>query len=304
MNFTQPQQARCDDRKILTKGPNPQDWIASALPCGWAFYGFHFFVNWKVNPPTLGSEVWLTRLIHFSGGENPQTVTEASILSMFKASADLSTFESLARFCQEYRQVVRMILLPEISAAALNDQSPVWSIVNNADGSLVVSKLSLIWLKAEIQKNSGGPVWVGSKGLTYGTSAVECMLSKTDSLYPGDVDAVIVDHKNVARCIIEYKKHTIDDAIGNHLVNKYYPKPDGRKYQRLQLLVSHYRTYKPVPFMVLYYSTRTPTIRLQELGTMLPNKVEISRDSGDLDISGLTHNEIANRVVAWLGITK
>ena len=304
MNITQPQQAKCDDRQILTKGPDPRDWIASALPGGWALHGFHFFVNWTVNPTALGKEIWLTRLIHFSTGENPQTVNEASILELFKASADLSTFESLARFCGKHGQVVRVVFLPEISTAALNDQSPVWSIFYIGDGSLVASKLSMNWLKTEIQKHSGGPVWMGAKGLIYGTSAVECMLSNTNSLYPGDVDAVIVDHQNSARCVIEYKKHTINDEIGNHLVSKYYPKPDGRKYQRLQLLVSHYRKYDPVPFIVLYFSTRTPTIRLQELGDILPDKVVISRDSGDLDISGRSNSEIANMVVAWLKVTK
>ena len=172
----------------------------------------------------------------------------------------------------------------------------------DAGRNLIVSKTSLGWLMTQIQKHSGGPVWVGSKGLTYGTSAIECMLSKTKAAYPGDADAVIADDKGAVKCVIEYKKHTLDDNIGNHLVNRYYADKDKRKYERLDLLVTHYRNYANIPFVVFYYSTRVPVIRLQELGKLLPDRIEIVRDSEDINIAGLSDQQIASIVVNWLGL--
>ena len=302
MNLTPPQQARCDDRSRLTGGPDPKNWIVSALPVGWAFYGFHFFVNWNSTPPTLGNEIWLTRLIHFSGGENPETVSDASILNLFQSGPDAAEFYSLALLCNKYNQVVRVVLLPELLAVNCTEQTPVWTIMYDAGRNLIVSKTSLGWLMTQIQKHSGGPVWVGSKGLTYGTSAIECMLSKTKAAYPGDADAVIADDKGAVKCVIEYKKHTLDDNIGNHLVNRYYADKDKRKYERLDLLVTHYRNYANIPFVVFYYSTRVPVIRLQELGKLLPDRIEIVRDSEDINIAGLSDQQIASIVVNWLGL--
>ena len=66
-------------------------------------------------------------------------------------------------------------------------------------------KYSLSEFKELIKSHSGGPVSIGSKGLIYGTSRLECSLSKTDSLYPGDADLLLLNEDNKAVCILEFK---------------------------------------------------------------------------------------------------
>jgi len=128
------------------------------------------------------------------------------------------------------------------------------------------------------------------------------MLSQTDSAYPGDADAVICDETGKVRCVVEYKKHTLDDAIGNHLISKYYPTPDGRKYIRLGHLVARYRTNGKVPFVVLYYSTRRQLIRLQTIGGFTKSSVQIEKDSDDIDLSTMSQAEVNSQVSGFLAI--
>src|SRR5690606_11551333 len=87
-------------------------------------------------------------------------------------------------------------------------------------------------VKSDIRQYSGGPVRIGNKGLIYGTTSLECHLSTTDALWPGDVDSVLwseVENKAVA--LLEFKKHTMDSRLDDENVQKYMHK-DRRKWQR------------------------------------------------------------------------
>lgn len=247
----------------------------------------------------------MTRLVHFDIGESLQAVTASTLEKVFASGKEGQTLDALGRFSLPYGHRVRAILLPEIAPTSVSDNTRIWTIPYHEDGRVTVATLNLARLKKMIQNESGGPVHVGAKGLTYGTSTIECVLSKTDSSYPGDADAVIVDKEGKVRCVVEYKKHTLSSALGDHLVDRYYPRPDGRKYQRLYALVSYYRQWTPdIPFVVLYYSTKSSVIRLQQIGELGATAVTIDRDSGDWATNGMSDYHVAKKIMDWLQITR
>ncbi len=121
----------------------------------------------------------------------------------------------------------------------------------NADSTLTI-------VRQEIRRLSGGPVSIGTKGLFWGTTSLECHLSSTDSLWPGDVDAILfsddVDCRPIA--ILEYKKHNLDTPLQDQRLSNYYPSPDGRKYNRMAILARQLAGSEDVPVVVVYYSTK------------------------------------------------
>lgn len=84
-------------------------------------------------------------------------------------------------------------------------------------------------------------------------------MSKTDSLYPGDADLLLLNEDNKAVCILEFKKHTLSSPISEQCFTNYYPRPDGRKYKRLALLRDYLasKSNSRILFFVLYYPTQT-----------------------------------------------
>lgn len=304
MFITPLQQASCADRNSVSRGPEPSDWIAPSLPVGWRLFSFHFFVDWNHSPPHLANRVWMTRQVRFEHESEMAKELKSDLFSLFDQSEDRRYFEDLERICTNYRHDLSAILLPDIPVSVITEQTPVWVIRRIKNEDLKVRKYSVNNLKNAIQFHSGGPVNVGKKGLTYGTSAVECFLSGSDAAFPGDADGILVDDQNQVRCVIEYKKHTIGDALDNHLINRYYPSRDGRKYKRLEALRSHYEYVNqfPTPLVMLYFSTREPVIRLQEIGRLNDDSVDIRRDSGNINIDGMHPDAISQQVVQWLGI--
>lgn len=305
MHITQLQQARCDDRRQITRAVDPANWILSALPETWRLLSFHFFIDWNQHPSALGEEVWMTRLLRLDAGESIENIHEQQILTAFTSGGHKDTFIALQKACSHYGQTAVSIILPEIDMRMIGVDTPIWKLhIAPYDLEFTIEKLSLSMLMREIQAHSGGRVVVGTKGLTYGTSAVECYLSKTDAAYPGDVDAVIVNESGVAQCIIEFKKHTLNDRVEDHLVSRYYPQPDGRKYRRLDCLVHHYQQLNQIelPFVLFYFATRMPVIRLQVLKNMTHYAIEIERDSGDLEIRNVSDHAVSEKVLRWIGL--
>ncbi len=126
--------------------------------------------------------------------------------------------------------------------------------------------ISLDNVKDSIRALSGGPVTIGTKGLIYGTSALECYLSQSDALWPGDVDSVLWSHTtNSAVALLEFKKHTLTTPISSQELSSYYPNPDGRKYNRLAVLRDHLSAN--LPLFVIYYPTNTmhDTIKIERV---------------------------------------
>lgn len=293
------QQARCTDRCRITDGPEPGNWIVPSLPDGWRLVSFHFFVYWNRTPLAVADRIWMTRQLRLDVGDTLNNISEDKILAQFYGGTTFQEFAELERIFAPCGQQVSAILLPEIPVGDINDNTPIWAIIRGQNGEPQILKCSVRDLKKCIQHHSGGPVSVGNKGLTYGTSAVECALSGTNAAFPGDADAVIVDDQDRIRYIIEYKKHTLNTPIDEHLVTKYYPFPDGRKYQRLEALAARYRRSQSshIPLVVLYYSTKKPEIRLQEITSMDATNIYIDADSKDR----LVDEDTSSAVVNWLG---
>ena len=306
MKISSLRQALCSDRSQITNDPDPGRWFSgNALPPGWAVYSFHFFVNWNCEPPLLGDTFLTTLLVDFEGAETPYSVTGQSVLQAYVDSELPSRFEVLKSVCSTYSRKLLGVLLPECESSTLCKKTPFWMVRSDENGELSLTTSTLSGLKRAIQNHSGGPISIGDKGLTHGTSAVECYLSLTDGVYPGDVDAIVVDEQGNVRSVIEFKKDTKGGPFGNRLVNLcYYPKPDGRKYRRLHALVSEFRkhTHSEVPLIILYFSTKQPLLRIQSVGTLTEQMMEILRDSKDIGISGMNDTQIANKIAAWIGI--
>ena len=298
-------QALCSDRSQVTDDPDPGRWLAAdMLPTGWAVYSFHFFVDWQHEPPVVGDTFLLTYLVDLQADEDPLSVSKKNVLKAFAGAGLDNRFEALRRVCANYGRKLVSVLLPECEITDLNEDTPFWIVSNGEDRQLEITRSTVSGLKKSIQNHSGGPVHIGDKGLTYGTSAIECFLSRTDAAYPGDADAVVVDGNGQVRYVIEFKKHTLDTPIGEHLATRYYPKPDGRKYRRLHELVSMFEQsdHGAVSLVIFYYATKRPLIRLQLVGELSMQHMEIARDSGDVLIGDMNDQEVADKVIAWLDI--
>ena len=257
MKITECILAKCDNRQILAKESqslgNPDDWFNKDLLCRLKLkaISFDFFINWEDG--SLDRTLWLKRPIESS--INLHSESDDSIIELLKED--------------KFRELVSFAKFNNLSAAAIlfnnnqtwNDNSPLiyafWpKDISNKKG-LRIERVKLKDIKDIIKTKSGGPVRVGSKGLIYGTSSLECYLSKTDALWPGDADLILFDDDYAPRAVIELKKHTESSRIkfSEQKLSNYYPYPDGRKYDRLQILSCGINNYKPIPLYVVYYST-------------------------------------------------
>ena len=238
---------------------SPENWFDNSvlLPKGLVGFSFDFFVNWSTNQIT--PFVWVKRIINiepsklFIDGEIDSDLISKEIIKI----DGLENLEALTLFCRNKNLTLQYVLFREIDWGK-NPESIFIVTLTSANNNLNfdIDVINLNELQARIRSYSGGAIRVGAKGLMYGTSMLECFLSKTDSLYPGDVDLIIFDLKTLEiNTILEFKKHNLDTPIENEKLKNYYPNPDHRKYDRLAIL----RDYlTPVPKLIcLYYPTKT-----------------------------------------------
>ena len=298
-------QASCLNRAQITTDPDPNRWVEAGLPKGWTVYSFQFFVRWNDRPYTIGDNFLMSRLIDLGPGETLDSVSDEDVMAAFTASGNVQHFANLEAVCARYDKRIASVLLPEIPVNNIVERTPIWSVLRSDAGELQIRRSTLDGLKRAFRRDRGGArSQLGRKGLPFGTSAVECALSRTEDIFPGDADAIIVDQLGDIRHVIEYKKHTRLEPLHKHLASRYYPKPDRRKYQSLDGLVSNLRTFDlgGVPLTILYFSTKLsePLIRLQSIGPLRGESLKITRDSGDVSISGMSESEVGLRVMHWL----
>lgn len=299
------QQIVCESRGGYTKPPensiNPELWFEPSLPKGWSILSFHFFVDWKYDPPKVSKQIWMTRLLNYQLCEYNLSPDKNAVLELFNNSPARKEFEKLEEMCLLHGHRIALVLLPEVDSC-ITDESTVWVIVKN-DG-YIIYEVNVSKLKEAIRKHSGGLVRMGGKGLTYATSKVECYLSRSDAAFPGDADALIVDSEKSVRFILEYKKHNLNSPIGDHLASKYYRGSDARKYKRLMALSKYYenRTSRKVPVVIFYYSTRAAMIRAQRILSVNNSEIVIGEDTGDMDVSEMSYSEVSEFMFNWLKI--
>lgn len=257
MNFYEPILARCYDRSNIAKvNPvigEPQQYINNNLlrQLGLVGISFDFFIDWK--NLLFNREVWIKLPYH--GTRLPNT----ELISLLK---NQDRFVNLVKFSKHNNLSVSAIIFDDYQ-----DWSNSQSFVTNAywpsdhinKNGLLLNDISINEIKHRIIKMSGGEIKIGKKGLIYGTSRLECYLSHTDALWPGDVDLLIYSSRDFSPlAIIEYKKHTNNSKIpfDNQNIKNYYPYPDQRKYDRL-IYLSNQLTSRPIPIYIFYYSTNS-----------------------------------------------
>lgn len=254
--------AKCSDRtkysKINNKYGDPSEWFSNEKLSEYQLssISFDFFVDWSKNPPIITPIFWIKKILtdKFSYAdflndlhnniEKSFTNTELSIfksiLTIYKCKIQLVIFNDE----QDWKNSNSQIILVDIKTTHENNLKYSSSIIKIKD------------LMNLIKTYSGGEVKIGGKGLIYGTSKLECILSKTDSLYPGDIDCLLFDEHLNPMAIVEYKKHNLDEDISSQSLTRYYPNPDGRKYDRLFLLKKFLdNSGFNIPILCLYYPT-------------------------------------------------
>lgn len=290
MEFYEPVLARCCDRSDMAKvNPvigEPQQYINNNLlrQLGLVGISFDFFIDWK--NLLFNREVWIK--LPYRGARLP----DAELISLLRKQDRLV---DLVKF-SKYNNL-------SVSAMIFNDYqdwSDLQSFVINAYWSsdyinkngLLINDLPINEIKNRIIKMSGGKIKIGEKGLIFGTSRLECYLSRTDALWPGDVDLLIYSSRDFSPlAIIEYKKHTKNSKISfdNQNIKNYYPQPDKRKYDRL-IYLSNQLALRPIPIYIFYYSTNAEETYLlvesfviRESGDILNNITKFNIDAADVN---------------------
>ncbi len=267
-------------------------------------YSFHFSINWLRETPTVDGPFLMCRLVEPERQAASKEEDGQELLELFQNSDEVHYFHGLEKVSNLYGRNLTAILLPEGQNEEVTDETIFWTIVGGVEEEkLAIRSHRVSDLKRAIRRRHGVPTREGGKGLTLGTSEVECYLSTTWDIFPGDVDAVIVDEHDCIRHLVEYKKHTITDKIDNHLAQKYYRRSDPRKYQSLQALTEDINLRPPgdVRLTILYYSTRTlAEIRLQEVSDIDDQDIQVNRDSQTQRIEHLADNETSKKVIDWL----
>lgn len=250
-----PKLARCDNRKVLAKqhpyAGSPEDWFGNNLLRDSSFYGisFDFFVNWSNG--TISHEVWDKRVID-SSVNNWLSLDKAFLYNEIRRLEGNDVVEGKVEFLIKNNLMLNYFLFKEKKSWRKTDE--IIKIKMGVDeNSTELTTVTIAELQILIQKLSGGGFNIGRKGLIYGNTTLECALSKTNSLWPGDADLLLLNKDLNCMAILEFKKHTLHSEIQSQALANYYPKPDGRKYNRLAIL----RDYlgEDIPIIIIYYPT-------------------------------------------------
>jgi hypothetical protein len=260
--FKNPTLAQCQNRDILPKSNTltgkPEDWFDNVIldEFGMVGFSFDFFVNWKTNQ--ISPYAWIKKILTVppstlikNGAIEEQTIIENLI--QFEGQEYLELF---AKFCGKFNLKLQYLLFREVNWDENPETIFLVSISYETELIFKVEVIDIKELAEKIKNYSGGNVSIGRKGLTYGTSLLECYFSKTNSLYPGDVDLIIFDKKNLeVKVLLEYKKHNLNTPIKHQKLSNYYPYPDKRKYDRLSILKDYFKSFPKL--ICLYYPTKT-----------------------------------------------
>jgi len=260
--LTKPFLSKCGDRSSMPKSHptsgSPEDWFSYEMlePHSLSCITFDFFVNWSLTPNSITPAIWIKRILlpEF----NYQHVIEnlENILVEEFGSQQLKMLKSFGT--NNDFKIQFIIFKDDLNWSNSASEIMIVDLLCSENDNLTFnhSVVTLDNFKATIRNNSGGAIQIGSKGLIYGTSNLECHLSGTNSLYPGDVDLIILNSESKPICVLEFKKHTLNTSISLQQISNYYPNPDGRKYNRLAILKDYLSENTPnIPMFIVYYPT-------------------------------------------------
>lgn len=291
-------QAKCEDRRQgAATASDPLKWVRTALPSQVRCENFHFFVDWSVGGGRLVGPLWLTRLLTAESPSELEQLSDSAVAEAFVSARGVAALASLSDVASALGLRAEAMLLGEPATGKVTERTPSWRLCRDGQDSVTAERLELHDLSKLIERIRGGQASLGSKGLIYGTSAIECWLSKSPNIFPGDCDALLVDN-GVPRAIMEMKKHTLSGPIASNLASRYYPSPDGRKYDSLFALQASCEaaTQSEVPVIMVYFATRYPGLRVQSIRRSHA-QLEVQNDTGDLNIAHLDQGDIGNRIL-------
>ena len=253
--------ARCDDRtRQARKHPNgePEEWLADTYlaPHGLGALTFDFFVNWSTG--SIPSQLWIKRIVEESLTPWPMEHAGNVPTEIYRCDGE-DKVRQLCRFADRHNFTCHYFLFKESRYWGTRPE-PIVEVQFDGNGTVVrILRVELSILRDRIRGLREGQASIGSKGLTYGLTSLECFLSKTPDIWPGDVDLVLVDSNFTPRAVIEFKKDTIGTPISSETLSKYYPKQDPRKYDSFAHFRDHF-TDDPstLPIIILYYSVKKP----------------------------------------------
>lgn len=231
---------------------NPDDWLE---PGGLAATGltaltFDFFVNW--HNKTVPDEIWLKTMLDIKQVRASRINTE-DLETRFK---NYVTNEHLARYAPFLdRTGLTLVhkLLPDSG-----DWSQPFQVGRNPARLYSLNGTVGEWherekVVANISQLRGGATTETPKGLNLAASTLECYLSRTKNLWPGDADAVLVDQHGEPKLILEYKKCTRPPEVREQGIDMW--RRDVRKWQSLGLLRDKLGGGRPLPAIAVFYST-------------------------------------------------
>lgn len=232
----------------------PEDWLTNDLLDKYQLkqINFDFFVDWSNNK--ISPEFWVKRI----ADSEPIIPTTANVQKLIYECDGEDYVINLAGFVNgslKYKIFRESTAWARYSNNPELQPKPILDVLINKSGKVTeIKKITLQTLMRQIRKFSGGTTKIGSKGMKIAFTDLECFLSKTDALWPGDADMILLNNSNEAIAILEFKKHTLNAKIEEHMFERYYPKPDGRKYNRLALLRDSIK--ESIPIIMIYYPTK------------------------------------------------
>lgn len=271
-----PISALCTDRNIPApthrSSGEPDKWLADTYlePHELVGLTFDFFVNWRTR--TTSNRLWIKRIVEPSF--TPWPVVSHDISKAIYQCDGEKKVKQLCEFAARHGMSCHYFLFKE-SHDWENSPAPIVAVSFGGDGLVTdVREVELSTLKSRIQRWAGGPVSVGAKGLTVGSSTLECYLAndiKHEGVaWPGDADLVLVDSNFTPHAIIEFKKHTPSARFSfpDQKLSNYYRRgnrwsQDGRKYNRLAMLRDYLRGNSPLSIIVVYFPTPTSINQVQ-----------------------------------------
>ncbi|WP_224999398.1 hypothetical protein [Cesiribacter sp. SM1] len=260
----EPRLARCGQRTqqpaVHPRSGQPTEWFSPELLAKKGYKGltFDFFVQWNTVPPALTPLIWVKKILKASHSY-AQLLNKLPEFLLSELGAPY--LQLYTDFAQAFGMELQVLIFRDDHDWASTGSTLLLCTLENVGGEISISgsEISIGLLQDLIRMHSGGKVKIGQKGLFWGTSNLECYLSATDSLYPGDVDMLLLDERRKPAAIIEFKKHNLLSPISEQKLENYYPYPDGRKYNRLAVLQQYLARRsgeQHIPFIIIYYPTK------------------------------------------------
>ena len=170
-----PKLALCANRntqpKINATIGEPLEWLSSNVldRFGYSQLSFDFFINWS--DWTCQDRIWIKRILS-SNTSIEQLANSGDLFLTQQALAIGDNLDLINSFSINYDFSPSYIVFRDVNW--VTNPEPILRGAVTANGIEDVALYSLDQIKSAIRTLSGGSVSIGSKGLIYGTSSLEC----------------------------------------------------------------------------------------------------------------------------------